>query len=142
MGTEVLGFSGTKKGMNEHQLHYVLKQLRRAEVLHHGDCVGADAQADSLCGSFGIKRYAWPGLDAFGKSPSRAFCAAEYIMDPAPYYARNRTIVLHGVDGLIAAPEGPEDSFPRSGTWFTVRQARRYKRKLYIVLPSGEEINV
>lgn len=141
MGIDVLGFSGTKKGMTPEQVRYVLKQLRRAGVVHHGDCVGADAQCDSLCASFNIERCAWPGLDSYGKSPSRAMCNAQTIMDPMPYHGRNRLIALHGVDGLVAAPEGEEERFPHSGTWHTVRWARRYERKLFIVLPDGSELN-
>lgn len=40
------------------------------------------------------------------------------------YRARNERIVREsGV--LLAFPEGPEESFPRSGTWMTVRIARK-----------------
>jgi len=50
--------------------------------------------------------------------------------------ARNRDIVAAS-DALLAAPEGPEASYPRSGTWATVRMARRAGLPIQIVWPDG-----
>ena len=42
-----IGFTGTQKGMTHHQLIKLLDELCSYSniELHHGDCIGADAQA-------------------------------------------------------------------------------------------------
>jgi outer membrane protein insertion porin family len=48
---------------------------------------------------------------------------------------RNRAIV-DSCDVLIACPKGPEEQ--RSGTWATVRYARKQKKRIVIIWPDGE----
>jgi hypothetical protein len=107
--------------------------MLRDEV-HHGDCVGADATCDELCEARGLPRVAHPGTDAAGHSPQRANCDAETVRAPKPYLVRNRDIVDE-TEWLIACPEGQE--VRRSGTWATVRYARKRGRAVVYVWPSG-----
>lgn len=46
-----------------------------------------------------------------------------------PYLERNKDIANEGIDGLIAAPSGWVEEL-RSGTWATVRYARKLKRTI------------
>jgi hypothetical protein len=64
----------------------------------------------------------------------RAFAPSDHIGQPLPYLKRNEAIVIAS-DVLIAAPDSPERK--RSGTWATVRFARKLKRTIYIVMPCG-----
>lgn len=132
-----IGFTGTREGVTNTQREALMDYLIQLnpQVAHHGDCVGADAVFDNMCAMLGIHRFAWPGLDREGRSPSRAFCQAQVIEEPRPYKTRDRIIAVKGVDGLIACPKGPEQL--RSGTWMTVRIARNIGRQITIIYPDG-----
>lgn len=80
------------------------------------------------------------GVKTIGHPPSdslrRAYCAYDEERTPLPFLVRNHAIVDEGVDGLIAAPSGWVEE-QRSGTWATVRYARKLGRRIWIVLPDG-----
>jgi predicted Rossmann fold nucleotide-binding protein DprA/Smf involved in DNA uptake len=52
-----------------------------------------------------------------------------------PYLARNRDIVLETI-ALIAAPAEPQERI-RSGTWSTVRFAKKQGKTVILILPDG-----
>ena len=56
-----------------------------------------------------------------------------YMMNRAPYLTRNRNLVVES-DILIALTQNPELEQLRSGTWSTVRYARKYRTTNYICL--------
>jgi len=60
------------------------------------------------------------------------------LCEAKPYLDRNQDIV-DGADILIAAPNEDKE-IVRSGTWSTVRYARKSKKKIILVLRSGEVI--
>lgn len=142
-----LGFTGTRSGMSPAQM------VRMAEIIeglngpgilyglggpiaevHHGDCVGADAEFDEICRERGVRRVAHPGLWQGEPSDYRAHCAADEIREPREYRDRNRDIV-DAADVLFAAPDGLERA--RSGTWSTVRYARNEGVPIVIVNRNG-----
>jgi predicted Rossmann fold nucleotide-binding protein DprA/Smf involved in DNA uptake len=57
------------------------------------------------------------------------------MLPQQPYLVRNETIVKQS-QVLLAAPRTSKDE-QRSGTWHTIRYARKMKRKIYIVMPDG-----
>lgn len=131
-----LGFSGTGDAdMAPRQLKQVrqlIGYVLRPTVMHFGDCVHADAQAFVIAKEFGVKTIGHPP----DNSRKRAFCEYDEERPPRPYLLRNDDIAREGVDGLIAAPEGWVE-VTRSGTWATVRYARKFKRHIWIVRPDG-----
>ena len=96
-----------------------------ATELHHGDCIGWDEQAHNIAASLSIKTVAHPPTN----SVARAYCNADKVMPTRPYLERNTEIVL-ACDTLFAAPDGPERI--RSGTWSTVRKARKARKPVEI----------
>lgn len=131
-----IGFTGTRKGMSPGQRDNLLTILTGAlkgrghcgAVLHHGDCVGADAEAHEVARSLGMEVVIHPPTNP----KARAFCdvVPGVMMPTLPYLERNRAIV-NACSLLVAAPAGAE--MVRSGTWATVRYARmKYTRILVL----------
>lgn len=109
----------------------LLERLNPTEF-HHGDCLGADDEAVILARDLGVPRVLGHPPD---NDSMRAFVYSDEEFEPQPYLMRNRDIV-DSTDVLIAAPYGTSET-QRSGTWSTVRYARKLKRPIYIVLPRG-----
>lgn len=133
--SEAVGFSGTRQGLVNSQA-FVLRNVLQAlygqrHWFHHGDCVGADAAAHRLAGEVGFRTVGHP--PTIGKY--RAYCQVDVLLDPLPYLARNEVIVQQ-TSILVACPEKMEEEL-RSGTWATVRMARKLSRPIIIVYPSG-----
>jgi hypothetical protein len=130
----ILGFTGTREGMNTRQLLLVKKLLKNIRALHHGDCIGADAEVDAMCKEVGIPTMLHPPEDA----TYRAWCTdALYVFPKRPYLIRNCDIV-QACDMLIATPRTNEEVL-RSGTWATIRYARDINKKMIIIFPYDEE---
>jgi len=132
----VVGFTGTQRGMNDEQTECVreaLASFRRVAAAHHGDCIGADAEFHSICIELGIPVHIHPPTN----SAKRAFCEGAVSIDPEKdYLDRNRNIV-DASKVIIAAPSGPDEK-RRSGTWATVRYARKSGKRVFIMLPDGD----
>jgi hypothetical protein len=109
----------------------LLDELHVTE-LHHGDCVGADAEAHDLAREVGIKIVVHPPV---GKE-RRAFKVGDEIRGELANLDRNREIVKAVGGALIACPSGFTE-FLRSGTWATVRYASKYCSAIWIILPDG-----
>ena len=130
----IVGFTGTQQGMTEQQarvLVLIVSAFRMTEF-HHGDCIGADAQAhDIVRKNSSCKIHIHPPIIR----SKRAFKIADVVYQEKEYLARNRDIVA-ACDLLIATPKLPVEEL-RSGTWATIRDARRNGKSLYIITPNG-----
>jgi hypothetical protein len=130
-----VGFTGTRQGMTRAQWDYVNEFLDRGATgssFHEGDCVGADNEAFALAASKGYVTHSWPPVDP----RFRAFLPADVEHSTAGYATRNLSIVRSS-QILLAAPPGTENNHPRSGSWMTIRMARRADIPVAIVLPHG-----
>lgn len=139
-----IGFTGSRTEMSPKQLAVLREMLQgaiaRAAVgeyvtLHHGDCIGSDAQANLLAKRLGM----WIVIHPPSNPHKRAFCTTlDYgeIREQKDYIARNHDIVDE-CDMLFATPSGPEDKQPRSGTWATVRYARQQNKHNTVIMPDG-----
>lgn len=129
-----IGFTGTQRGMTAKQKTKVrdLFIMLDASEFHHGDCIGADADAHEI---FRGCRKQKVILHPPTNQSKRAFCKADVTLMAYPYLFRNQEIVINS-DVLIATPGEVEEQM-RSGTWSTVRFARKQKRPIYIVFPDG-----
>ncbi len=136
----IIGFTGTQQGMTDNQASKVSSYLRyltkSASVeAHHGDCIGADKNFHDLCLEFGIRTVIHPPTNQI----KRAFCESDLVMLALPYLERNHKIV-ESAERLIACPKEKFEVL-RSGTWATVRFARKVGRIVVIIYPDGE-VNV
>lgn len=132
-----LAFTGTRQGMTDTQYAAVHQFLMYKEIdeFHHGGAKGADSEVHEL-----VVRvlcipwehvHIWP---SFGRNLSW-FRGLGVIHEPGPPLERNHVIVDHGVDGLIAAPKEAGEIL-RSGTWATVRYARKVNRIIHLFPPT------
>jgi len=130
-----VGFTSTSEGMTKNQkrnLLGILFELGDFEF-HHGDCVGGDEQAHKIAKKLNGKIVVHPPINP----NKRAFCKGGKILPPKEYLARNKDIVNGGRDLLIAAPKERSEIL-RSGTWSTIRYARKKKREIVILKPTGD----
>jgi len=131
-----IGFTGTSKGITREQYVTVDRLFFSCvpDVLHHGDCIGGDEQIHKLALEHGLQIEIHPPLDP----KKRAWCTGHTkLWSPKPYIVRNHDIVDCAVNGVIAAPRTKNEQFRGSGTWATIRYARKKKRNLWIVWPDG-----
>jgi hypothetical protein len=136
---ETVGFTGTRKGMtNEQRVSVALLIIKlHPSTIHHGCCIGADEQFDKLCksyiGNVSIIRVGHPS-DIIKYTMD--ISDIEHLMPIKPPLERNKNIVLLS-NVLIACPDGFEEKI-RSGTWSTVRYAKKQNKKIHIVFPDGK----
>jgi hypothetical protein len=128
-----VGFTGTQRGMTPQQIQALTEVLSvyLPGVFHHGDCIGADAEAYAIARSQKFRIVCHPPI----VSTKRAWCVSDEDRDPKPYLVRNHDIVDE-TDILLAAPgEGMEKL--RSGTWATIRYTYKVCRPVRIIFPDG-----
>lgn len=133
-----IGFSGTRFGMTaaqksrlEEELRVLLKEDPNIEF-HHGDCVGADDEAHETAKAMCMYIIIHPPEN----SSLRAFRAGDEMREPYPYIVRDRNIVYES-QILIAAPKTENEKLRGSGTWATIRFAKKQNKKVIIINPDG-----
>lgn len=131
-----IGFSGTRHGMTVEQRNQLKRDLLAETVteFHHGDCIGADDQADDIAIELGLRVIIHPPI----REILRAHCERKtyrksplIVLEPKEYRERNHDIV-DMTDGLIIGPHTKQETI-RSGTWSTYRYAREQKKSSIIL---------
>lgn len=131
-----IGFTGTRVGMSPLQttmLTMIVVSLKSITEFHHGDCVGADEQALKC-----IQVLKIPGLRCICHPPVvdryRARTTTnDEVRTRKSFLERNKDIV-NECDILIAAPGGMVEVI-RSGTWSTIRFARKQGKPVVPIFP-------
>lgn len=128
-----VGFTGTREGITDSALKVLNAFLPtiNIEEFHHGDCIGADAIVHNIIMSNNIPIIIHPPKD----NKARAYCHSNTILPTKDYLQRNRDIV-DCTDILIATPSTKEEIL-RSGTWSTIRYARKIGRPIIIFYNDG-----
>jgi len=131
-----VGFTGTRKGMSLAQvgaLNAILHDLT-PKRFHHGCNGEADWQAHTIA----KLRHTTRIIGHPGETTDRPDLLAEIKeqFPPKPFLERDRDIVTIS-NLLIAAPLGLE-RVRGSGTWYTIRYARKMGVPVMIIWPDGE----
>ena len=127
-----IGFTGTRD-VPEDRIQKLKNLMKKFDakhddiVLHSGDCVGADELAFKYAKKLGWKNELHPPTNP----KYRAYCKG-YAHPEKDYLARNRDIV-DSSKVLIAFPKDPDKEELRSGTWATIRYAKKRGKKIYYV---------
>ena len=131
----IVGFTGTQKGMTEEQRKVLdsLLMTEEATEVHHGDCVGADAELHDVAINRGLNVVIHPPI----REAKRAFCKdALLVTQQKSYLDRNKDIV-DAAEVLIATPKEYTPQI-RSGTWMTIRYAIQQQKRVIIIYPDGD----
>lgn len=135
----IVGFTGTRKGMTDAQKSAFGQWIygRAISIFHHGACRGADAESVRIIDDELHPRpiiIAHPSdLEAMTDPEAISLSGPRHW--PKPPLVRNKDIVDE-CDTLLACPEGPE--VIRSGTWSTIRYARKLGKTVVIFWPNGD----
>ncbi len=137
----IVGFTGTRNGMSTKQkagLRETLLRLNgpsrlafsqnKTNDFHHGDCIGADAEAHDIAKALGYTIYMHPPTNGKARAYKDGFA-----LKALPYLKRNQDIV-NSSHLLIAAPATQKEVI-RSGTWATIRYARRNNKPIFVLEP-------
>ena len=156
-----IGFTGTQAGMSlkqkesfrfrvwkfyQDEMHACSVVGARNMTFHHGDCIGADENAhriienssdlESICSEIVLHI---PRVDlkrAFMDRDRRLDSKIKItVRDPLDYLVRNKVIVDES-EVLFACPYTPNQEV-RSGTWSTVRYARKKGKTVMLIKPDG-----
>jgi len=128
-----IGFTGNRQGLNDEQKEKIMSILDNYDniIVNHGDCVGSDTEFHNLCRKREDKKIIIhifpPNIRTF-----RGFNHGDLIMEEKPYLERNLNIIKNS-SILIACPRDKDKEELRSGTWSTIRQARKHNLLLYIL---------
>lgn len=135
-----IGFTGTRNGLNLEQkdkikcfLNDIDSDIEVIEV-SHGDCIGADTDFHEIITQYKkdrsnkvIKIVIHPP----DNSVLRKFNQGDEVMPTLPYLERNDRIV-ETCDILIGCPLDKNNEELRSGTWSTIRKARKKGIHVYL----------
>ena len=135
----MIGFTGTREGMTERQrrtckktLEYMCEYLGTySRPVIHGGAIGADTQFHVIADDLGINIFVFPAhKDSFDYWSDKV--AFINLFDPKPPLERNKEIVKRSTI-LIAAPYSLKEE-NRSGTWATIRYARKWENGIPIII--------
>lgn len=130
-----LGITATRSGQTRRQKRVVVwlfKEYYWSEF-HHGDCLGGDEEGFNIAKAAGVRTFAHPPIN----EKFRAFTKSDVILPQKDFIERNHYIV-DSVNVMIACPASRTEQFRGSGTWATIRYARKVGRPLVLVWPDGE----
>ena len=130
-----IGFTGTRLGMTGIQRSLVRQMLeyKRPRVVVHGGCVGADSDFHDIVRLLFSKRQCQVHVFPSNIRGTHGHIDGDVVFAEHPPLQRNGFIVSLS-DELIACPEGCQET-NRSGTWSTVRRARKKKIPIHIFYP-------
>lgn len=131
-----IGMTGTRFGLSGAQAEKFREILKETHgTLHHGDCVGADADCHDIARELGWKIVIHPPY----MDKLRANKKGDEIRKTDSHLRRNRAIVAES-ELLVAAPAADKET-RRSGTWYTIRHALEEKVAVLTILPDGTVID-
>lgn len=138
----IIGFTGTRYGMSSIQMKMFCVAIGHVSdskdfTFHHGACVGSDEEAHEIIYNTypKCKIVIHPPIEDMHRA---TFEESDRVMmlEGKTFLERNHDIV-NACDVLIATPINKTGETKRSGTWATVRYARKQKKPIAIIRSNG-----
>lgn len=128
----ILGFTATQRGLTAEQrgqVRLIIATTRPSAVVH-GGCVGGDDEIDQVAEELGVDRVVFPSTIVSKRISTEVLRSRNrsrvMIMAPRPPLERN-PLIVDASHRMVACP-GETQEKTRSGTWATIRYARRRKK--------------
>ena len=134
----IAAFTGTRRGMTSQQKEEVCNLLLTLGVseVNQGCCIGSDDELTQLVReSFSGIRIVGHPCNLYVQTSRRAIKQSDHVTSRQPPLDRNRRMV-NLAQVLIATPSMGHEEV-RSGTWMTIRYARKAGKRILIVYPDG-----
>lgn len=130
-----VGFTGTRNGMTVEQARAFADFCRafKPDEFHHGDCVGADAEAHDIVREVcpDCKIVVHPPV----KNEHRANKACDETREPLSHFARTRAIVDE--TEILVGVSWASSRQTSGGTWYTLDYAKKKRKKRTVIWPDG-----
>ena len=127
------GYTGTRQGMTARQKYAFDQLITPGDLLHHGACVGSDEEAAFLAASIEDVTVIAHPCNLIKFQSYKAVKLSDVVHGEKAPLERNQDIV-NSCRVLIAAPRTLTEEL-RSGTWATIRYARKINRPVIILEP-------
>ena len=132
-----IGFTGNRYGLTKEQQIQIIEIFDKYNniIVSHGDCVGSDTDFHNLCVEYkktnlekNFQIHIYPPVN----NKLRGFNLGDVMFKTKPYLQRNKNIVVNS-DILIGCPIDKNNEQTRSGTWSTIRLARKLNKQIYLL---------
>ena len=129
-----VAFTGTRQGMNPRQ-RKAFRELAEKNsffwtIFNHGSCKGADKDASNIVFELCASRIVAHPCNLSAQQAVTHAHARREVLDPIE---RNHVMVDES-DILVAVP-ATKDEVIRSGTWATIRYAKKMGKEVIILYP-------
>ena len=131
-----IGFTGTRnfnyitpKRLDDLTGKIIELREKNLVTLHHGDSVGMDSYVHGIALRFELEIVIHPPTNL----RFRALCREATLWLPAESYLKRNKSIVACSSILIAVPKDPDNEELRSGTWATVRYARKAKKEIILI---------
>lgn len=134
----ILGFTGTRSGPRPDQTQAIYDFMARLKPRRfvHGGAAGCDMIAHGIAERLHIPVIEiHPSIDHYPAVAGITAGVNVIIFPPLPPLERNRVIVRR-VWGMLACPRTDAEE-AGTGTWYTVRQARKLGCPVYLIRADG-----
>ncbi len=113
---------------------YWFKHLGKVVIFRHGGCEGSDTDAHNIIKNFPTLIFVHPGTRAQYLNFNNLKSTTK-VFEPKPFLERNHDIV--NLTGHFLACPNSKIEQVRSGTWATIRYAKKINKPVYIIYPDG-----
>lgn len=129
------GFTGTRKGLTPEQASALADVVVGLTRGYHGACIGSDRQFHDMFPLIPMELY--PSNEAQYQWALASCKGGKDVIHPIMEPLKRNHVIVDVTDYLIAAPRGFTEQYRGSGTWATIRYARKKTRSLIILWPNG-----
>ena len=137
----IVGFTGTRDGMTQAQKCQVECLLLnfQPQTVHHGDCIGADADFSEIVVKLNHARKLNAHIVGHpcNLHSQRAHCIVNEERPVLEPRERNQNIVNESGLIIVTPREFSWPKHHRSGTWMTCGIAKNMHKRLMVVWPDG-----